>query len=373
MSHGKNKPGEPGADTLSKTNVQTKKKSQSRKSNHKAAKAAKVVKPQNSDVEPQNFNEEPQNTDKEPQNIDTDQDQDDASALVIGSEPKYGHYDATVIENEDGIDNEDKNNEDWDGDDMDDVDASIGDDGIDIDNDENVDNIDNIDIGIDVADDECSYGVARRSKGPKKLGAMIDKEDDDDDEGADRNVDENELNPDIYVKPEERRAVDHLTLYEKVRLLGDRTAQLAQGAKPMIKGVENMSPRVIAQLELESKMIPIKIVRPLPNGKKEIWALKELKLKKKYIIYGFTGGDLDRDAVEKIRSEYQKGGSITGYYHLTDQYKTNKNHTTGEHTNKIEPTSKPKSRAKSKSEPNKTVKIVKVSNGAKNKQVVREK
>jgi DNA-directed RNA polymerase subunit K/omega len=173
------------------------------------------------------------------------------------------------------------------------------------------------------ADDDCAYNVTRKTRGRlKKIGTVIDKEDDDDDTSEFINADESEVTSDLYVKPEDRRSCPNLTQYERVRLLGDRTAQLAQGAKPMIKGVQGMNPRVIAQLELESKMIPINIIRPMTNGKKEKWALSELSLKKKYIVYGFTGGTVDKEAVEKINYEYKKGGSIIGYSHLTDTIKT---------------------------------------------------
>lgn len=128
-------------------------------------------------------------------------------------------------------------------------------------------------------DDDCSYEGMKKSK--KKTNA-IDKEDDGD-EIDDVHIDENELKTDLYVKSEERRTAPFLFSYERVRILGDRIAQLAQGAKPMIKGVNGMNPRDIAKIELEQKIIPIKIIRPLPNGKKEIWTLNELRHKKEQI------------------------------------------------------------------------------------------
>lgn len=226
-------------------------------------------------------------------------------------ENKQNIYDATLHDNgADKIDDKD----DLGGDDKDTDDLN---------GDDDIDNYDNDEIDINGAggenngDDDCSYNMIKKIKGVKKLGSVIDKEDDDD-EGVDINVDENEFNSDLYIKPEDRRSVSHLTQYERVRILGDRTAQLAQGAKPMIKGADGMEPRIIAQLELESKMIPIKIIRPLPYGKKEIWSLSELRLKKKYIIYGFIGGVVDGNVVKKIREEYQNGGSIIGYRHLTN-------------------------------------------------------
>lgn len=141
-------------------------------------------------------------------------------------------------------------------------------------------------------DDDCMYDTVKKRS--KKMGHMDRL---DDDEGEDIDVDENELNPELYVKPEDMRTKRILTKFERVRILGDRTTQLAQGAKPMIKGVEGMDPRTVAQLEFEAKMIPIKIIRPLPNGKKEILSLKDLEYRKSYIIYGFTGGIVDRKKI----------------------------------------------------------------------------
>jgi len=65
--------------------------------------------------------------------------------------------------------------------------------------------------------------------------------------------------------------------YERVRLLGDRTQQLTLGAKPMIKNIENLTPKQIAELEIENNVIPLIIERPLPNGKKERWYISELQ------------------------------------------------------------------------------------------------
>ena len=95
----------------------------------------------------------------------------------------------------------------------------------------------------------------------------------------------------LIILPEKRISTKYLTNYERVRLLGARTAQLSQGAKPMINGVKGMNPKVIAQLELECKMIPIKISRTQPNNTQEIWSLSELELKSNYIVYGFTGSN----------------------------------------------------------------------------------
>ena len=74
----------------------------------------------------------------------------------------------------------------------------------------------------------------------------------------------------------ENRVTDNrLTLYEKTRIIGTRATQIANGAKPFIKNIKGLSPIEIAELELEKKICPIKIVRPLPNGRIEEWDVNE--------------------------------------------------------------------------------------------------
>jgi len=69
-----------------------------------------------------------------------------------------------------------------------------------------------------------------------------------------------------------------MTIFERVRLLGDRAKQLSLGAKPMIKGLETVNPKEVAKLELEKGVMPLIIERVLPNGKKERWYTHELKI-----------------------------------------------------------------------------------------------
>ena len=82
------------------------------------------------------------------------------------------------------------------------------------------------------------------------------------------------LNPIIDVK----LTKPILTKYEFVRLLCDRTKQLAQGAKPMLKNIEDLSSKEIAKLELKNKIIPLIIERPVPNSNAERWKLSELEI-----------------------------------------------------------------------------------------------
>lgn len=74
------------------------------------------------------------------------------------------------------------------------------------------------------------------------------------------------------------KTVPFLTKYEKTRILGVRTKQLNQGAEPFIQ-IETtlIDSEVIAEKELENKMLPFIIVRPLPSGKKEFWKLEDLE------------------------------------------------------------------------------------------------
>lgn len=75
----------------------------------------------------------------------------------------------------------------------------------------------------------------------------------------------------------DRISKPYLTKYEKVRLIGDRTRQLASGAKAMVKNIEGLSSKEIAELELSFNVIPIMIERPLPNGYTEKWHIRELE------------------------------------------------------------------------------------------------
>ena len=75
------------------------------------------------------------------------------------------------------------------------------------------------------------------------------------------------------------KTLPFLTKYEKTRILGIRTKQLNEGAKPYV----DVNPTIIdgyiiAQLELEHKKLPFIIRRPLPNGSSELWRLQDLEI-----------------------------------------------------------------------------------------------
>lgn len=70
-----------------------------------------------------------------------------------------------------------------------------------------------------------------------------------------------------------------LTIYEKTKIVGLRSNQLSQGAKPYIAVPEHVtSVREIARMELEQKRLPFIIKRPLPNGQYEYWRLADLMI-----------------------------------------------------------------------------------------------
>jgi DNA-directed RNA polymerase subunit K/omega len=57
-----------------------------------------------------------------------------------------------------------------------------------------------------------------------------------------------------------------ITKYEKVRLLGQRAAQLSNGAPPTVDIRGMRDPLKIAEKEYNSGKIPLKIIRTMPNG-----------------------------------------------------------------------------------------------------------
>lgn len=70
-----------------------------------------------------------------------------------------------------------------------------------------------------------------------------------------------------------------LTQYEKTRILGFRTNQLAQGALPYVNvpgHIRNVLD--IAKMELEQRRLPFIIKRPMPDGSFEYWRLCDLMI-----------------------------------------------------------------------------------------------
>ncbi len=70
-----------------------------------------------------------------------------------------------------------------------------------------------------------------------------------------------------------------LTQYEKTRILGFRTNQLAQGALPYVSVPAHIRNVLdIAKMELEQRRLPYIIKRPMPDGSFEYWRLSDLMI-----------------------------------------------------------------------------------------------
>jgi DNA-directed RNA polymerase subunit K/omega len=70
-----------------------------------------------------------------------------------------------------------------------------------------------------------------------------------------------------------------LSKYERTRVLGQRAKQINSGARPFIDNVRNIiDGYIIAEMELNAKLIPFIIRRPLPNGGSEYWKLADLQI-----------------------------------------------------------------------------------------------
>ena len=81
------------------------------------------------------------------------------------------------------------------------------------------------------------------------------------------------------IDDELHRTLPILTKYEKTRILGQRAKQLNNGSKSLISvPADVLDGYLIAQLELEKKVLPFIIRRPLPNGTSEYWKLNDLEI-----------------------------------------------------------------------------------------------
>ena len=140
---------------------------------------------------------------------------------------------------------------------------------------ETINNENEDDDDDDDDDDENSYESSEKLEDIKSDNSIYD---DNDTDIFDQINPEIELKRNLRVPDNERITNPKLTKYEKVRLLGTRAKQISDGSKIFIKSKKVRNAMDIAELELEYKVIPLKIKRPLPNGKYEIWSIKELEI-----------------------------------------------------------------------------------------------
>lgn len=189
-----------------------------------------------------------------------------------------------LSDNQDDIEsNEDDNVEDGNNDDNNDVGDGDNEDGDNEDDDnEDSDDIDKTDEEENNIDDEnCLYKKAKL----KKHNDEYDDEDENNDNDEidldiiyddDDNINNNNKH-DIFVDAKNRITKPFITQYEYVRILGDRAKALSLGAKPMIKNADKLNCKEIAKLEIKKGIIPLIIIRELPNGLKEKWKVHEFK------------------------------------------------------------------------------------------------
>ena len=70
-----------------------------------------------------------------------------------------------------------------------------------------------------------------------------------------------------------------LTQFEKTKILGFRTNQLAQGARPYVEVPAHVTSTLeIAKMELDQRRLPFILKRPLPDGTFEYWRLSDLTI-----------------------------------------------------------------------------------------------
>jgi DNA-directed RNA polymerase subunit K/omega len=86
-------------------------------------------------------------------------------------------------------------------------------------------------------------------------------------------------NKDGIIVDELHKTMPILTKYEKTKVLGMRLKQLNSGCKPYISINEKIiDNNIVALMELEQKVLPFIIQRPIPNNTFEYWKLQDLTI-----------------------------------------------------------------------------------------------
>jgi len=142
----------------------------------------------------------------------------------------------------------------------------------DVDDEEATEEEDDEEEEVDDANDKCAYKSVIKKK----------NDDDSDTELFDEDIGEKDTFKykikKFYIERDEYISKNILTKYERVRVLSVRTANLAAGAKPMIKNIKTLTPREIAKLELKNKKMPFIIERQFSDGSTEVWDVNELEV-----------------------------------------------------------------------------------------------
>jgi DNA-directed RNA polymerase subunit K/omega len=196
------------------------------------------------------------------ESLDNSQEGGEEGEEGVGDEDIEDVEDIDNIDNIDGNDEEqEESEEEEDDDDKDNDDDKKSDDKKDEDEDE---------------DDDCVYRPSRKKK------QNIDDDDFTDDNDYIEDAEEFET---IHVKDEDRITTTKLIKYERVRALGDRAKQIADGSATMLDSVgytkemlKKYNPIQVAELEIKHKVSPIKIQRTLPSGAIELFSINELDI-----------------------------------------------------------------------------------------------
>lgn len=85
--------------------------------------------------------------------------------------------------------------------------------------------------------------------------------------------------PPIAGRDPNHKSVPYLTQFERTKIIGFRSNQLAQGSRPLIQVPSHVTDVIeIARLELEQRRLPFLLKRPMPDGTYEYWRLADLIL-----------------------------------------------------------------------------------------------
>ena len=74
----------------------------------------------------------------------------------------------------------------------------------------------------------------------------------------------------------QRTTHNYMTKYERARILGTRSSQIARGSPIMVELAGETDPLVIATKELLRRTIPLQIERYFPDGSFESWSVSEM-------------------------------------------------------------------------------------------------
>ena len=65
-----------------------------------------------------------------------------------------------------------------------------------------------------------------------------------------------------------------MTRFEKARIIGARALQISMGAPILIKSTKKMSPLDIAKEEFDEEVLPIAVIRKMPDGSEMVLNIK---------------------------------------------------------------------------------------------------